>query len=227
VEETHYAPDAWRGKYHTTKVRNELEALFPLQIVLFIRELFGIVLTPAILWWSLPQSSDSIVDFFREFTVYVNGIGYVCSFALFDFGKHGNMLYGAPAQSIQQQQQRYASKQGKMEKSFVNFKMNHPEWEPQDPFGSTYLERIGEYGTKLRAGADAFSKASAHNSLVGLSPNVLRPTKTKNVEVPTTSAENSRLFMSLLVDQQHWEQGFKGGGIFSIINQFYEQNTFM
>lgn len=32
-----------------------------------------------------------------------------------------------------------------MEKSFLNFKATHPEWNPTDPSGSLYLSRMAEY----------------------------------------------------------------------------------
>lgn len=46
---------------------------------------------PLIFWFSLPDSSEAIVDFFREFTVHVDSLGYVCSFAVFDFNRNGNV----------------------------------------------------------------------------------------------------------------------------------------
>lgn len=45
------------------------------------------IITPFILWISLPKCSDKIIDFFRENTVHVHGLGYVCSYAMFDFNK--------------------------------------------------------------------------------------------------------------------------------------------
>lgn len=59
--------------------------------MIFIRELLSVVLTPFVLWFSLPNCAPAIVDFFREFTVHVDSLGYVCSFAVFDFRRHGNV----------------------------------------------------------------------------------------------------------------------------------------
>jgi autophagy-related protein 9 len=39
------------------------------------------------------------------------------------------------------------SKEGKMEKSFLNFKAAHPEWIPSDPSGSLYLSRMVDLNT--------------------------------------------------------------------------------
>jgi hypothetical protein len=91
ITETHYLPNEWRGKLHTDEVRIEFCKLFNLKVVLLLQELLAVLLTPFVLWFSLPECSEQIVDFFREFTVHVDGIGYVCSFALFDFKRHGNV----------------------------------------------------------------------------------------------------------------------------------------
>lgn len=40
------------------------------------------MLTPLILLFTLPNCAGDIVDFFREFTVEVEGLGRVCSFAV-------------------------------------------------------------------------------------------------------------------------------------------------
>lgn len=93
------------------QVRREFAEMFDYKIVLFLYEILSVVITPLILCYSLPNSSEAIIDFFREFTVHVDGVGYVsdfflcpprmcspnfrgnryvCSFAAFDFKRHGN-----------------------------------------------------------------------------------------------------------------------------------------
>ncbi|CAG8721037.1 16212_t:CDS:2, partial [Acaulospora colombiana] len=114
-------------------------------------------MTPLILMLALPNSAPAIIDFFREFTVHVDTLGHVCSFAVFDFKRHGNIRFGAPSFGEQdintqeagkdgrwQEDERLQSKDGKMEKSFLAFKAAHPEWTPSDPVGSLYLERLRE-----------------------------------------------------------------------------------
>jgi hypothetical protein len=46
----------------------------------------------------------------------------VCSFAQFDFERHGNVKYGVPGAVVDDDY--YLSQGGKMEKSFLNFKVN-------------------------------------------------------------------------------------------------------
>ncbi|KAI8999475.1 autophagy protein Apg9-domain-containing protein [Gaertneriomyces semiglobifer] len=135
AEETHYLPTDWRGKLHLEEVRYQFSSLFDYKIMLFVYEIMSVLYAPFILLFSLPKCADSIVDFFREFTVHVNSLGYVCSFAVFDFKRHGNANYGAPGQA---RDDHYISKEGKMEQSFLNFKMHNPDWEPGVE-GSQYL----------------------------------------------------------------------------------------
>ena len=122
------------------KVHKEFGKLFDMKIMIFIRELLSVVLTPFVLCYSLPNCAPALIDFFREFTIHVDGLGYVCSFAVFDFKRHGNVhvcclkphfdqqklmmlihsKYGAPTKV---KDERFLSKEGKMEKSFLNFKV--------------------------------------------------------------------------------------------------------
>lgn len=64
--------------------------MFQMKISLFVQELLSVIITPFVLWYTLPPCAGAIVDFFREFTVHVDGLGYVCSFAVFDFKRHGD-----------------------------------------------------------------------------------------------------------------------------------------
>jgi autophagy-related protein 9 len=91
VQYTHYLPDEWRAQLHSKAVHTQFGELFVMKAVTFATELASVVLTPFILWFALPPCAPAIVDFFREFTVHVDGLGYVCSFAVFDFQRHGNV----------------------------------------------------------------------------------------------------------------------------------------
>jgi autophagy-related protein 9 len=91
-----------------------------MKILIFVQEIISVILTPFVLWFSLPLCAPAIVDFFREFSVHVDGRGYVCSFAEFNFERHGNVKFGAPSRV---QDKKMVSNEGKMEKSFLNFKV--------------------------------------------------------------------------------------------------------
>ncbi|TFK54601.1 APG9-domain-containing protein [Heliocybe sulcata] len=142
VQYTHYMPDHWKNELHSKKVHQEFGELFAMKIIIFAKELLSVVLTPFILWFSLPDCAPEIIDFFRTFTIHVDGIGYICSFAQFNFEKHGNVKFGAPSKV---NDERLISKDGKMEKSFLNFKAANPTWNPIDPSGSMYLSRMADY----------------------------------------------------------------------------------
>lgn len=116
--------------------------LFQMKVVLFLQEIFSVLITPFVLWYSLPKCAGPVVDFFREFSVHVDGLGYVCSFAVsqarrssqpcllgrrtddeagrqvFDFKRHGDPNFGAP---VKNHEERWKSAEGKMEKSFMTF----------------------------------------------------------------------------------------------------------
>ncbi|TFK30029.1 APG9-domain-containing protein [Coprinopsis marcescibilis] len=143
---THYMPDDWKGELHSKRVHQEFGELFAMKVLIFVQEIISVVLTPFVLWFSLPACAPAIVDFFREFTVHVDGRGYVCSFAEFNFERHGNVKFGAPAKA---KDARMVSNEGKMEKSFLHFKAANPDWNPTDPSGSIYLNRMADLTSNI------------------------------------------------------------------------------
>lgn len=136
----HYSPETWKLNPESVSVREELKDLFPTKYVLFTREFLGLFLNPYILYFSLPKNAEELVEFFREFSVQVDGLGYVCSFALFDFERHGDMRLLEPTVDTNLVQRRLVpadnsylqSRDAKMEKSLLNFKVNNPRWKPDE-----------------------------------------------------------------------------------------------
>ena len=126
TEYTHYLPAHWQGRLHSDEVRSEFALLYQMKVVIFLEEMLSIIFTPFILWLSLPKCSDKIVDFFREFTVHVDGLGYVCSFAVFDFQKGANNLAKHSNDGRQDLRgEYYATKDGKMLASYYGFIDNY------------------------------------------------------------------------------------------------------
>lgn len=160
IQYTHYLPDEWKGELHSKMVHQEFGELFAMKIPIFAQEIVSVLTTPFILWFSLPSCAPAIVDFFHDFTVWIPGRGYICSFAEFDFKRHGNVRFGAPAQN---QDERMMSREGKMEKSFLNFKAANPDWNPSDPSGSLYLSRIADLSARRRLSA---SKTALDNTIL-------------------------------------------------------------
>ncbi|KAG2730798.1 hypothetical protein G9P44_005947 [Scheffersomyces stipitis] len=91
---THYLPSSWNRRLHTVEVKNEFCELYSLKIIIILNEIFSLILTPFILWFRASSSSGAIIDFFREYSIHVDGLGYVCYFAMFNFEeKDKNMMF--------------------------------------------------------------------------------------------------------------------------------------
>uniref|UniRef100_A0A182IPA5 Autophagy-related protein 9 n=1 Tax=Anopheles atroparvus TaxID=41427 RepID=A0A182IPA5_ANOAO len=86
----HYLPATWRGHAHSSTVRDQFELFFQLKLMYILNELFSPLVAPFVLLYDLRPKSQQLVDFFRNFTVDVVGVGDVCSFAQMDVRKHGN-----------------------------------------------------------------------------------------------------------------------------------------
>lgn len=131
---TRYYPDSWRGGFHSI-IRREFSQLYQYRIVLFLLEMAGIMITPFAMIFSISHNSLELVDFFRDYSVKIDeDMGYVCSFASFDFNRFGDKKYGA-------QTEEGHTSYGKMEKSFISFSMNNPKWVPKED-GQNYLEKV-------------------------------------------------------------------------------------
>ncbi|KAH8928416.1 APG9-domain-containing protein [Atractiella rhizophila] len=126
ADHTHYLPTEWKGRLHSAEVHQEFSQLFQMKITIFFQEIVSVILTPFILWFSLPSCAPAIIEFFRVCSVHVDGLGYVTSFAEFNFERHGNPQFGAP---VPVKDGRWMSNNGKMEKSILNFKaVRHSPW---------------------------------------------------------------------------------------------------
>lgn len=143
IAHIHYFPDSWKGQAHTSKVMTELGELFPYTAVYLLHELISPVVTPFILFYSLRAKAPQIVDFFRNFTVDVVGVGDVCSFAQMDVRRHGNPDWQAVAvgggqdtakvepEAPKPKTNPYSrAESGKTEMSLIHFTLTNPEWKP-------------------------------------------------------------------------------------------------
>ncbi|PNF28200.1 Autophagy-related protein 9A [Cryptotermes secundus] len=143
----HYLPDSYRGQAHTNRVREEFSQLFHYKAVYLLEELLSPVVTPFILCFHLRSKSLDIVDFYRNFTVEVVGVGDVCSFAQMDVRRHGNPAWqtsvtspvkpqpSGPGDAIKAGMHTVANQytqaeDGKTELSLVHFTLTNPEWQP-------------------------------------------------------------------------------------------------
>ncbi|XP_063789896.1 autophagy-related protein 9A isoform X2 [Pseudophryne corroboree] len=124
----HYMPDHWQRSAHRAETRGEFSQLFQYKAVFILEELLSPLLTPLVLIFRLRPKSLEIIDFFRNFTVEVVGVGDTCSFAQMDVRQHGNpawMSAGKTEASVYQQ-----AEDGKTELSLMHFAITNPRWQP-------------------------------------------------------------------------------------------------
>lgn len=140
VQQTHYMPKRWRGKESSELVRREFETLFQYTIVMLVEEMASIFITPYLLIFEVPKRVDDILRFISDFTIYVDGVGDVCSLSLFNFGRHGNRNYGSPFDASKS----LRSSQGKMEKSFLSFQSVYPSLVPHAD-GKQFLHNLQKF----------------------------------------------------------------------------------
>ncbi|KAL4811117.1 autophagy protein Apg9-domain-containing protein [Aspergillus unguis] len=164
---THYFPSHWKGKLHSDDVRKDFAVSYQMKIVIFLEEILSMIFTPFILWFSLPKCSERVIDFFREFTVHVDGMGYLCSFAVFDFKKGTNVIpqnHANQSDNVRQDPRAdyFSTKDGKMLASYYGFLDNyggnpragHPNkraFHPPPTFpslGSPSLDGVGNFGNR-------------------------------------------------------------------------------
>ncbi|KAG6041008.1 autophagy protein atg9 [Claviceps citrina] len=124
IEYTHFMPDHWQGRLHSFEVKKEFSDLYKMKVVIFLEEILGIITTPLLLLFSLPKCAERITDFFREFTIHVDGLGYVCSFAVFDF-KKGIGHTANRRRECDVREDYYSTKHGKMAASYYGFLDNY------------------------------------------------------------------------------------------------------
>ncbi|KAI2648838.1 Autophagy-related protein 9A [Labeo rohita] len=120
----HYMPDHWKGNAN----KSETQLLSP-------------IITPFILIFPLRSKSLEIIDFFRNFTVDVAGVGDICSFAQMDIRRHGNpqwMSEGQTEASVYQQ-----AENGKTELSLMHFTIKNPHWQPPQE-SSVFISHLKE-----------------------------------------------------------------------------------
>jgi autophagy-related protein 9 len=76
--------------FNIVKVKDQILHLFPFKARLFAMEMLSVVLTPVVLCFSLPACAPNILEFIRNHTTYVDGVGAVCDYSTFDMNRYGN-----------------------------------------------------------------------------------------------------------------------------------------
>ncbi|XP_029641776.1 autophagy-related protein 9A [Octopus sinensis] len=142
LSQIHYMPDNWKCNAHTNWVRDEFAQLFQYRFVYLIEELLSPIVTPIILFFWIRPKSLEIVDFMRNFTVDVVGVGDVCSFAQMDVKKHGNTQLLNTVKKVERTHYQQAE-DSKTELSLIHFRMTNPGWKiPEN--GNSFLTGFRE-----------------------------------------------------------------------------------
>eukprot|EP00516_Mucochytrium_quahogii_P000446 CAMPEP_0203751134 /NCGR_PEP_ID=MMETSP0098-20131031/5254_1 /ASSEMBLY_ACC=CAM_ASM_000208 /TAXON_ID=96639 /ORGANISM=" , Strain NY0313808BC1" /LENGTH=676 /DNA_ID=CAMNT_0050640721 /DNA_START=169 /DNA_END=2196 /DNA_ORIENTATION=+ len=157
VAYTHFLPDNWRKQTHTYDVRDEFSDYFQYKIVLLARELMCIITTPFVLCFVLPKQAPIIVDFIQSRTSSVDGLGDVCVYSLLDLRTNGDPMYH-DTESVGRflTVQKSSVRGGKLEKSWLNFKLNYPGWGQEED---------GEDGLAIDHSLSEFQKRTVTESI--------------------------------------------------------------
>lgn len=190
---THYRPDSWRGHAHTQSTRAQVAQLFQYKAVHLLEELLSPLLTPFILCFHMRPRALDIVDFYRNFTIEVTGVGDVCSFAQMDVRKHGNPMWQTAPQTpgveernigfdnkygdghekihVPMSNQYTQAEDGKTELSLIHFTLTNPEWRPPS-HAETFVTALRERAKKDAGDLpnDINPLYSSLNSLSSLGP---------------------------------------------------------
>ncbi|XP_050430185.1 autophagy-related protein 9A [Adelges cooleyi] len=147
LAEVHYLPDSWVGKAHTQQVSNQFSQIFPFKANYLINELISPLVTPFILlFWLRPRALE-IVDFYRNYTAEVAGVGDVCAFSMMNLRKNGNPTWRSPGPNtsenpVSKLPQVDQAEDGKIEMSLLNFSVRNPTWDPVDIEAKEFVEEI-------------------------------------------------------------------------------------
>lgn len=137
----HYQPKHWKDRLHSNEVRAEFSAMFQMRPLIFVEEILSLIVAPWLLWRNSGKRCERIIDFFREQTVHVEGVGYQCNFAVFNFKKDPNADDATAVLNEPDglRDDYYAVKDDKMAQSVQNFAQYYlhyrqtsrrPGWQP-------------------------------------------------------------------------------------------------
>ena len=149
VSYTHYHPRQWRGREHTVAVMRDVSAMYTSKLKLFAYEILALLACPFVLVaLAQPERCERVVRYVQRVSVEVKGVGVVCQMARFELaadvqsddtnvkdtpGQQANKQERADGHSAEKERVRGRARanrgrEGKMEKSFLSFVINHQHW---------------------------------------------------------------------------------------------------
>jgi len=228
IAHIHYFPmDDWKGRAHTPEVISHINELFPYTALTLVEELLSPIITPFVLLFMLRPRANSIVDFFRNFTVDVVGVGDVCSFAQLDVRRHGNPNWqqttgsgetepGTPEpEETKIESNSYTQgKGGKTEMSLINFTLANPNWQPP-PDAADFINNLRQHATNQVEVLPSLSEEKLDDNPLYSSLTALENVGGVYAEIAqdllksTTGTINSR---SRRIESSHWSPLHRRGG---------------
>ena len=161
---THYFPDHWKGQEHKITIKEEVADLFPVKTTLFGLEMLSVILTPIVLCFSLPNSVTKILEFISKHAVYVEGVGDVCDYSLFNFEDYGDQEFGTEVEGTEGTPHKL--KDGKLEKSIINFHLAHPQWNATEG-GKSLMARLKNYKEVTTQNTNEMMASLLEKSIMG------------------------------------------------------------
>ena len=135
---------------------------FKITALCLVEELMSPIITPFVLLLMVHPKAGKIVDFFRNFTVDVTGVGDICSFAQMDVRRHGNPAWqqqgdnddlepdqpsGSPKSNKSNVDAYSQAEAGKTEMSLINFTLANPDWKPPNE-SKEFINALRGHATK-------------------------------------------------------------------------------
>lgn len=212
VEFTHYLPEHWETwGLHNRRVKAEFCNLYDLKLKILLRDLASIFINPFLLWYQLPRRAERIVDFFRESSVHVDELGYVCSYAQFNIDKAAKVKARSDVLD-----KYYATADGKMLKSYLNF---------MDIYGPPESRGLGLSNRSLEPESPNLERSvmGQYDRLRNLSPVAEEVTTTNASWAPEPRSGTSDDISGMLSSEADAdEESVANNGVLGLLNNVYK-----
>eukprot|EP01088_Endostelium_zonatum_P017654 TRINITY_DN5316_c0_g1_i1.p1 TRINITY_DN5316_c0_g1~~TRINITY_DN5316_c0_g1_i1.p1 ORF type:complete len:680 (-),score=157.79 TRINITY_DN5316_c0_g1_i1:82-2121(-) len=145
-----YQDGRWRGRESEWGVRDLFTNLFEFKIITLLKEIISVIIVPLMMMrWGLSGEGENLVRWMREVKIAREGVGEVLIWSDFEAGweKGGDEMWsGNNNVNRGQGEEEMKGRAGKMERSFVGFVGNHPDYEVKRGGGRELLEGLVEWG---------------------------------------------------------------------------------
>eukprot|EP00357_Protocruzia_adherens_P027133 CAMPEP_0115008128 /NCGR_PEP_ID=MMETSP0216-20121206/21694_1 /TAXON_ID=223996 /ORGANISM="Protocruzia adherens, Strain Boccale" /LENGTH=677 /DNA_ID=CAMNT_0002375409 /DNA_START=238 /DNA_END=2271 /DNA_ORIENTATION=+ len=142
VSHVHSLPKKWKNDPFSRETLNRFSQHFRSKIWHAFDEMIGMLATPFLLIFKLPNQAEELIEYIMEHTQDVKGTGDVCLYSLLDLLHHGNPDYGFSSGNLK------CTNYGKLEKSWISFLLNYENWDPIDDEGMKLISRAYQYREK-------------------------------------------------------------------------------